>query len=122
MSVWKAILLFILFGTLVVFVVFVVLNIKEPDTNMIKNKSPLNYSKSELNSNDINSDDMNPSNVSNVLNYITPYNFKVGDLPRPQPLSNMCENDGIMYPNNGLNPKYPPFKTSESSIQYIQAP
>jgi hypothetical protein len=122
MSVWKAILLFILFGALVVSIVFVVLNIKKQDTdpqnlsneNDNKNKSRLNSHKSQLNSNDINS--------PNISNYISPHNFHIGDLQKPQPLSNMCKPDGVMYPINGLSPKYSPFKTCNSCTQYLQPP
>jgi hypothetical protein len=116
MSVYKLILLFLLFGALVFSIVF--FNIKnrytDPLQHISNNKSQLNSPKSQLNSNDINS--------SNISNYISPHNFHIGDLQKPQPLSNMCQPNGIMYPINSLSPKYSPFKTCESCTQYLQPP
>ena len=127
MLIGKAILLFILSGALVVCIVFTIKNREFlfPSQNINTNNSPKSYSrshKSQPNTLVHKSDSKSASNTSNVSNYISPYDFKIGNLQKPQPLSNMCEPNGVMYPLNDLEPTYTPFKTCKSCTQFLEAP
>lgn len=66
-----------------------------------------------------------PEKETKVEPYIlTPTEFKVGSLPVPKTFANLCGNNTVLYPIQGLGPRYglPKIPDDCPCLQFMQAP